>query len=245
MLRILSASIIATFVLNQPAISQNEGPAGPVEQTQSRTQTPAPTQTQTTTVTRTVRTTTWSTTSTTIDIGVFWQKSNEKKLAEKGPVFSTLFNMSEFDIVAFAKGAWPAVLDYELAPGSVGFLMLNSDGVNPFYYRLSGPGRRMETLVLPQQFGPNPRISRYSIRVWQDQPGVTTPALFAIYGIGAGPRAVGSVNIDQMRFAPAVVLAGQDKAEYTFRARKPFDRVAAEFVRVGWPAPEGRFTHRR
>jgi hypothetical protein len=186
------------------------------------------------TVTQTVRTQTWSSSVTTVDVGViFGSKSAEKKLAERGPTFTPLFSMSEFDIIAFARGSWPAVLDYELAPGTVGFLMLFSEGVNPFYYRLSGPGRQVQTFTLPQRFGARPRISRYSIRVWQDQPGPAAPASFAIYAIGAGPRAVGSVNIDQLTFSPAIVHAGQERAEYGFRARRPFDRVEAGFVRVG------------
>jgi hypothetical protein len=197
-------------------------------------------QVRTQSTTETVRTSSSSTTTKSIDVDLFWgHKSTEKKLAEHGPVFSSLFNMSEFDILAFAKGDWPAVLDYELTPGTVGFLMLFSEGVDPFYFRLSGPGRQIQKFVLPQRFGPKPRISRYSIRVWQDQPGATTPAPFSIYGVGAGPRAVGSVNIDQLRFAPAVVYAGQDKAQYSFRARKSFDRVAAEFVRVSLTRPGG------
>jgi hypothetical protein len=189
---------------------------------------------QTGTVTQTVRTTTWTRTITTVDVGVsFGGKSSEKKLAEKGPIVAPLFSMSEFDIIAFAKGSWPAVLEYELAPGTVGFLMLSSDGVDSFYYRLAGPGRQLQTFTLPQRFGAKPHISRYSIRVWRDQPGIATAAPFSIYGIGAGPRAVGSVNIDQLRFSPAVVHAGQERAEYGFRARKPFDRVEAGFIRVG------------
>jgi hypothetical protein len=186
---------------------------------------------RTETVTQTIRTESWSTTT---SFGISWgEKSNEKKLAERGPTFAPLFSMSEFDIIAFAKGEWPAVLDYELSPGSVGFLMVFSDGIDPFYFRLGGLGRQLQTFALPQRFGAKPRISRYSIRVWQDQPGATAPAPFSVYGIGAGPRAVGSVNIDQLRFTPALVHAGQDKAEYSFRAKKPFDRVEADFVRVG------------
>src|ERR1700730_17625639 len=70
---------------------------------------------RTETVTQTIRTETWSTTS---SFGITWgEKSNEKKLAERGPTFPPLFSMSEFDIIAFAKGEWPAVLDYELSPG--------------------------------------------------------------------------------------------------------------------------------
>jgi hypothetical protein len=143
--------------------------------------------------------------------------------------------MSAVQIVGFVKGDWPAVLDHELQPNALALLTVNSEGAESYYFRLdpSRAGRQLITLKLPARFGSPPRIGLYTISVFQDAPGELTPAGFHIYGIGAGPRAVGSVALEELHFTPQQVAPQRkEKALYSFRSKNHFNKVSAEFVKV-------------
>jgi hypothetical protein len=181
--------------------------------------------------------------TTTVDIDIFStfrrNKSPEKILTEKGPQFPLVFNMSSFQVVGFAKGNWPMVLDYELLPGTLGLVTVTSEGIEPYYYRLDPqlPGRQLIRLQLPARFGNPPRIGTYSVGAFADAAGELQPAMFRVYGIGAGERAVGSIALEDLKFGPPEIFPQRkdrdNKASYSFHPKNPFDKFTAEFVRVG------------
>ena len=62
---------------------------------------------------------------------------------------------------------------------------------------------------------------------------------FTVYGVGIGPRAVGSVAVDRLEFAPGTVNVREGQtAGYGFHSRSTFDNAAVEFVRVN-QTPDG------
>jgi len=174
-----------------------------------------------------------------LDLGTLFgggPKDPVKTLASKGPIFPLAFSMSSLSVQGFVKGAWPVVLDFEMEVGALGLLTVTSEGVEPFFYRLDGTkvGRQLTTLRLPQRFGERPRVGWYFVRVLSQGPGEVSPLYFRVFGLGAGPRAVGSVAIDQLRFQPGTIRpANREKVSFGFHARSDFNKVSAEFLRVG------------
>ncbi|HEY6291394.1 MAG TPA: hypothetical protein VI455_07525 [Terriglobia bacterium] len=155
-------------------------------------------------------------------------------LDEEGPQFASAFSMSRFDVAAFVKGNWPMVLYYELdRPGAVQ-VRVEAEGVQPLLLRLEAPdtSRHMEVMRIPARFGARTAAARYSVQV-ESAPYSTAPRL-RVYGFGAGPRAVGSIHIDRLRFDPGDIRPEQhEEASYSFHARADFEKAAAEFLRVG------------
>ena len=128
------------------------------------------------------------------------------------------------------------VLEYEMAAGAFGLLTVVSDGVEPFFYRLDSArtGRQQLILPLPPRFGDTPRVGWYFVRASFDGPGEMRPVFLRVFGLGAGEKAVGSVGIDEVRFQPGSIRPGQrERATYSFHARSDFNKVSAEFLRVG------------
>ena len=167
------------------------------------------------------------------------QKDPEKFLVKKGPYIPAVFSMSALTVRGFVRGGWPMVLDYEIVePGALVLLTVSAAGVEPpFYYRLasSAPGRPPEPLILklPDRFGARLRIAWYSVRSLTNEPGEMEPVRFHVFGLGAGPAAVGSVGIDELKFGPPNIRPQEDqRASYSFHARSDFNKIAAEFLKV-------------
>ena len=160
----------------------------------------------------------------------------EKILSNHGPQTPATFSMSNFSIMGFAKGNWPVVLDYEVRKPGLYLLTVSTGDSAPFSYLLDGSqtGRQQIILQLPARFGPDPKPGSYSIQAMSNVPGEVAPAYLRVFGIGAGERAVGSVAIDQLHFTPPAIKA-QDRqiASYGFHSHADFEKVTAEFERVG------------
>jgi hypothetical protein len=160
----------------------------------------------------------------------------EKMLSEQGPQAAPNFSMSDLSIVAFCKGGWPMVLDYEIRQPGLYLVTVAAESTPPYSYILDGTqtGRHQLILQIPTRFGTQTRVGTYTVQAINGQPGEVTPLYLRVFGIGAGSRAVGSVAIDQLRFSPPD-LRPQDRqnAIYGFHSHADFERVTAEFERVG------------
>jgi hypothetical protein len=157
-----------------------------------------------------------------------------KELSKEGPQFPPSFTMSAVTVLGFARGNWPVVLDYEVYGPGLYLVSITAEGVDPYVYRLTPAtvGRHLIKIELPARFGMSPQPATFTIRAATDGPGELQPVNFRVYGFGAGHRAVGSVAIDQVRFGPAQVQPKKQDALYGFRARNPFTKMSAEFLRV-------------
>ena len=97
--------------------------------------------------------------------------------------------------------------------------------------------RTLVKLNLPQTFGATPQIALYLVRA--EKQVANTPGGVQLFGLGAGPRAVGSVAIDQVDFGPSALRVSQkQRASYSFYSRSDFNRVVVEIVRVARAAGE-------
>jgi hypothetical protein len=160
-----------------------------------------------------------------------------KKLLDKhGPQFADTFSMSSFSVLAYAKGSWPLVIDYQQEKESFALLVVAVEGIEPFYYRLQGTnkGHFQEIVQLPPRFGDKPVVANYFVRALAMNTGEVKPTLLQILGLGAGDKAVASVGIDKIVFQPRAIRPPQrEKAMYTFHSEFDFPEVEAGVMKVG------------
>jgi hypothetical protein len=155
-------------------------------------------------------------------------------LSQKGPQFPELLHMSRFQVTGFLRGTWPMILDYEAEAGSYTVLTISSEGAGPFKTQIptQSVGRQRIRMRAPASLGADLKIADFTIVSTKSK---TNPQLsyFRVYGFGAGPRAVGSVAIDQLKFGPpTVITAAHPDAKVGFHAHTAFDKVTAEFMQL-------------
>jgi len=156
-----------------------------------------------------------------------------KTLDEKGPQFPEVLHMSKFQVTGFVKGGWPIVLDYEAQPGTNAVVIVSPEGSAPFRAILptQATGRQQVRIQAPPNIGTELKIADFTI-VSTVSPTDPRLAYFRVYGFGCGPRAIGSVAIDELRFSPAIVTASNSDTHFGFHAHTSFDRVRAEFMQL-------------
>jgi hypothetical protein len=130
-----------------------------------------------------------------------------RQLAEAGPQLQHEYSMSCLSVRGFVKGGWPMVLDYESDGASMAAIEIHAEGAGKSYvYQLEHKQQRqIVKFELPLWLGDTPRPALVLVRALKDQPGGIRLARMRIYGMGAGPRAVGSVAIDQVEFVPTAM----------------------------------------
>lgn len=156
-----------------------------------------------------------------------------KTLSEKGPQFPELLHMSRFQVTGFVKGNWPVVIDYEAERGAYAVLTIAAEGAARVNATLptQQTGRQLVRVLVPPALGSELKIADFTIVSTISQSDQRL-VYFRVYGFGAGPRAVGSVAIDQLKFGPGVVTAAQPETQIGFHAHSTFDKVTAEFLQL-------------
>ncbi len=156
-----------------------------------------------------------------------------EQLSRNGPQFPASLRMSDFHVTGFAKGGWPVVIDYDAEPGTYVLLTVVTQNAPPAEAVLAAPqtGRRLQLLGLPLDFGTSLKSAAFSLTATASRTD-PTPRYLRIYGFGCGPKAVGSVAIDQLLFGPPAVTASQPAAHFGFHAHTTFDKMKAEFMQV-------------
>jgi len=166
-----------------------------------------------------------------------------RSLVADGPQGEGYPNARYFSVDGFIQTGWPIVVSYQIEPGTEATLEINPrfgaerpvrvtlpqspDGA-PQYYKF--------TVELPE-IGGEVRIAGYSItaRYLSPPAGGRSAAPVQILGFGAGPRAVGSVAIDQITGDPREVARPQGNAKttltYTYFLKNDWDRVAEDLWR--------------
>jgi hypothetical protein len=147
--------------------------------------------------------------------------------------FPPKFNMSNFTMNATIKAGWPLIVDYQLErPGEVR-VSIAVEGVEHFTFELDGTttDRKQRIVNVPKRFGV--RVEPASITVRASEQGGTKAVPLHLYGLGAGPKAVGSVAIDSILFGPTHIRTFfSDTAAYRFHSRSDFDTVKVDFCKV-------------
>jgi hypothetical protein len=167
-----------------------------------------------------------------------------KQLLRDGPQLPAKFNASAFGIRGLLRGGWPIVVDYEQAvPGAVQ-LRISIPGSDIVTYRLDkfGLGRHVLKFTLPAFLGDGLKPAVIALTAIEQQNQTETLDGFKVFGIGIGPRAVGSVAVDRLEFSPGTVSVGEGQtAGYGFHSKSTFDNAAVEFMHVT-QSPDGIHT---
>jgi hypothetical protein len=157
-----------------------------------------------------------------------------------GPYIPPVFSMSALSVMGFARGNWPVVIDYLLEEDALLLIVVAPEGSEPILYRLNGKkGHWQQRFSIPARVGDQPRVAHYVVRSLGDNQGQVTPAHLHIHGIAAGNKAVGSIGIDVVKFAPNMIHSGkQEKARYSFHSMFDFKNTEVTFVRLAQASGE-------
>jgi hypothetical protein len=154
-------------------------------------------------------------------------------LDRHGPQLPAVFGLSSLAIMGFSRGSWPVAIDYALEQDSLVLLVISPEGQTPIIYRLEGKkGHWVSKIQLPPSVGEELRVSQYLVQTLDDSVGQVSPSHIHIHGIAAGPKAVGSIGIDQVSFAPSSIHLGHGKAQFTYHSISDFDDTEVSFVRL-------------
>lgn len=161
-------------------------------------------------------------------------ESRAEQLDKNGPYLAPLYSMSTFAIMGYAKGNWPVVVDYVVEQDSLVLLVVSAEGRPPQVYHLPGEKKHYQIKVtLPDWIGDQLRVAQYLVETLDPNVGATGPAHIHIHGIAAGPKAVGSIGIDQVDFEPPhMQLAQHQKAQYRFHAKRDFKHTEVTVVKL-------------
>jgi hypothetical protein len=160
------------------------------------------------------------------------------RLLKEGPQLASQFNMSAFAVRGFVRGGWPMLIDFEQRGAGTAQLRISArDLPEVFTYDLSQacpqPRRCLIQFRLPVEiFGDQLRPAVIAAIATDDGGQQTLPG-FVVYALGAGPRAIGSVAVDQVTFGPAAIrVADKQSALYRFYSHSDFGNASVEFWKV-------------
>jgi len=170
-------------------------------------------------------------------------------LKRDGPKIADGYPVGSFAIRGFAKDGWPVVIDYEALPGTVTTLDVVFDQKRTARLLLHDGGdgaRHLEKLEMPSNgwakndARPASYIVRSIYAEGSERAGLAAP--IEVYGIGGGPRAVGSVAIEQLTFGQ---VSGDPAApaKFGYRIKSPFNHVREEVVRFDDQGGTIKLTH--
>ena len=154
---------------------------------------------------------------------------DRQDLLENGPHVSDTAPFGAYGVYGFVRNGWPIVVDYDSDPQSAVWITVTV-GDRSWTQGLEG-GRHYVNIPYQggEARGSTPALFTVQSAVRGTNPPV--PSRLDIIGIGSGPRAVGSVAIHDLAFAPSARQVGGDYARYGYQASSPFNKAAAEIVR--------------
>jgi len=161
-------------------------------------------------------------------------ESRAEQLDKNGPYVAPVYSMSSFAIMGYAKGNWPVVVDYLVEQDSLVLLVVSAEGKPPQVYHLPGEKKHYQIKVtLPEWIGDQLRVAQYLLETLDPNVGAAGPAHIHVHGIAAGPKAVGSIGIDQVDFGPPhLQLSQHQKAQYSFHAKRDFKHTEVTVVKL-------------
>lgn len=157
-----------------------------------------------------------------------------------GPELPASYPDGSFAVRGFARDGWPIVIDFKPQPGTVTQMevtVASGGGQVTRTMIVDADGSRGRQLIKVEAPPTGARTPTPAIYVLSsipiaaldvDQPQSVDPAPLQVFGMGGGPRAVGSVAIEQLDFARAAV-----GARFRFVAKSEFSQVRAQVQRLG------------
>lgn len=178
--------------------------------------------------------------------------ADDDTLAANGPRFPDSFEVGTFAVQGYFKDGWPLVVDFLAQPDSCTMLEVSMNQ-KVVYTQLLDPdgrsGRRLRQVKLPVGIAERARSALYVVR--SERPaceaqrgGTNDVSPVEVYGIGGGPRAVGSVAVDQLRFEPAAPRLPKERVQIGYRVKSGFNHASVEILRFN-EEPPGRINVQR
>jgi len=144
-----------------------------------------------------------------------------RSLIQAGPSTGAYPTPLAFSARGFLQSGWPIVVKYRVPPGAIPTLTVTPQfgGGEPFKHALppsDGADRLYSFAAAVPGSSEKVIVADYVITAYDPASNASVPV--TILGFGAGPRAVGSIAIDQITTDPAIVKrpTGKDVTLLTF-----------------------------
>ncbi|MBJ7312479.1 hypothetical protein ACFOLJ_23010 [Rugamonas sp. CCM 8940] len=166
--------------------------------------------------------------------------ANDDYLERNGPRFAVTQKVGTFVVEGYIRGGWPFVVDFLPQPDTCTELNVYMGEKQVFSRLLDADGRsgrRLLKLVLPDNIASVTRPALYVLRSARPacaQRGAKPDGgavSVEVYGIGCGPRAVGSVAVDRLVFGPPQPKLPRELVQVGYRMQWPFNHIAVEVLR--------------
>ncbi|MBI0359533.1 hypothetical protein [Burkholderia oklahomensis] len=174
-----------------------------------------------------------------------------KALLADGPQFPQSWSTDQFEVKALVKGGWPLVIDFVPAPGSCTYVLVSigEQVASPVVIDSDGrQGRHLVRLDFPPGPPERPWPARYRVvsvtpscpsRSHAASGSSDRPSPLEVYGIGAGPRAVGSISVTELHVRPSQPNGRTHQIDYSFATKSLFNRATVTFLKFDRSSGDG------
>jgi hypothetical protein len=154
-------------------------------------------------------------------------------LMKNGPRVPESSTMAHLIVDGIIGPNWPVGLDFQIeGPGSVTLDITTAEKVHYHQVLTNDLHGRGITITRPQGLPDKLQPATFDVEGVPPAGSTGPPPTVRIYGIAAGPHAVGSIAIDQVSFGPAQVKM-KAEAQYAFHSHSVFSNVCADFMFTG------------
>jgi hypothetical protein len=165
---------------------------------------------------------------------------SRRDLLENGPQAPMVLPEGAFPVYGFIHDGWPIVADYRSQADSVTWLTVSVPG-RPVWSRRLPSGEHQVKVIYEDGDAPRSVVALIALEsrsATGGDDGVPTP--IEVFGLGAGPRAVGSVAINSVSLAPSGRQLGGDFARFGYVAASDFNAIDMEILRFAADSRNGR-----
>jgi hypothetical protein len=161
------------------------------------------------------------------------KQPNSDDLLKNGPRLAENSLMSHFIVDELIGPRWPVGVDFQLqGPGNVTLDITTADNVRYHQVLTNDLNGRGITITRPEGLPNKLQSATFDIEAVSPAGSSLPPPGLRLYGMAAGPRAVGSIAIDEVTFGPPAVKMKQE-AQYGFHSHSDFSNVRADFMFTG------------
>ena len=154
-------------------------------------------------------------------------------LIKKGPQVPENVLMNHLIVDGLIGPGWPVGLDFQLeGAGNVTFDITTADKVHYHQVLTASPNGRGITITYPGDLPDKLQAATFDVEAVAPAGSNGSSPSLRVYGMAAGPFAVGSIAIDQVTFGPSEVKMKQT-AQYGFHSHSDFSNVCADFMFTG------------
>lgn len=154
-------------------------------------------------------------------------------LMKNGPKVPENALMSHLIVDGVIGPNWPVGLDFQIeGPGSVTLDITTEEKVQYHQVLTNDLNGRGITVTYPPNLPDKLQSATFDVEAQPVAGSNGPPPRLRIYGMAAGPHAIGSIAIDEVTFGPSSVKK-KDPAQYGFHSHSDFSSVRADFMYTG------------